>query len=128
MIKMERYCYDQKIVELNYKGIDFKVVLRLEEEDIPYDQAFEYMDEKDIKEIKKDIEEGKYLYFCAILNCYWKGIEVSYDSLSCCTYEDIDDFIKTSGYYDDMRDNVLKGGFKYIKNLKEELDKITINE
>jgi len=121
---MERYCYDQKIEQINFKGIDLKIVLRLEEEDIPYDQGFEGMEENDIKETIQDIKDGKYIYFCACLRCYFNGLEISSDFLGCCTYKDIDDFIKNSGYYDDMKDNVLKEGYKYLINLKEQLDNI----
>lgn len=135
MTILTRYVYDECAFEnVKYKGIKFKIVLRLEEEDV---SAYEDLknwadDEKYINETLKQINYGELTFFCAAIYCYHpdtnKDRHIGSAFLHRCYYKDIDDFINNSGYFEDLKEEALQDGYITLKAQKERFDTLTFND
>lgn len=110
--------YSEKIHTEEYKG--FIITVYALEEDMPLEETFntEYFD---IKQLYKDIENYKAVYFCAKVTAslplddikyagYAKmreDIVLSTEYLGACYYSSYEEFIKSCDYYHDMRETVV---------------------
>ena len=94
---------DQELVhEEEYKGFKIKLYF-LPEYSLPdWD-----MTDEEKKELNEQIRDGDLLWFCAKATACLDGVEIADDYLGGCCFESVDDFVKNSGYYDDMKDNVI---------------------
>lgn len=113
-------CFDKRSIKVPYKGITFDIMIRLEEEDIPIEDTLD-LNAEELAQIYRDIESGNLMYFCAIVKSYYNGMELGFDSLGCCFYQSMDDFITNSGYFEDMRNTVLRQGYEKLEELYVEL-------
>ena len=96
-------------------GITFEFVLTDEPEYMSIEDSFDGT----VDELYRDVENGKYMWFCACLKAYVFGVEVGSDSIGGCMYESLEDFKKTSGYYEDMKENCVKQAMEFINKIKE---------
>jgi len=80
----------------------------------PISDTFE---DEQVKEVIERINSGEWLYFCAKVTAYKKGIELSSDYLGGCVYEGLEDFAECSGYVDDMINTVVNEAKETIKEL-----------
>lgn len=82
--------------------------IECEDEDIPVrGNAISSGDDKHDRECEDEIiadyESGNYWAWCCVhVTAKWKSLEGD-DYLGCCSYKSEEDFIRTSGYYDDMK-------------------------
>jgi hypothetical protein len=77
-------------------------------------------DDEDTRQQCKDIDDGKYVYFCAKITASKHGIELSSDCLGCCIYDWYDDFIEDD-YCKDMIDTAIAEAKDMIKRLCEDV-------
>lgn len=56
----------------------------------------------DDEETFRNIESGKWLWFCAKVTASKAGVELASDYLGACCYESADAFMRPQGYYQDM--------------------------
>lgn len=121
------YVYETKTFYQMYNGIEFEIVLKFEEEDIPLEDTFDDSID-DIKELYRKIDNGEYVYFCAHMKAYYNDIKLADDYLGVCLYESYDSFIDTEGYYQDMVNNVLRDGYEELKRLHDQLMALSFND
>lgn len=114
------YVYETKTFYQMYNGIEFEIVLKFEEEDIPLEDTFDdsiY----DIKELYRKIDNGTYVYFCAHMEAWYNDIHLSDDNLCGCLYKSFDEFINEEGYFQDMVNTVLEEGYKKLRTIHDDL-------
>ena len=79
------------------------------------DPAGQFHDPQDVA----DILEGRLARFVAKVTASKLGVELASDYLGGCAYRDVSDFVRESGgYYDDMRNAVIKDARNTINQLK----------
>ena len=103
-----------------YNGIEFKIILKFEEEDQPLEDTYDD-DIDDIKELYRKINNGTYVYFCAHIEAWYNDMHLSDDYLCGCLYKSFDEFINEKGYFQDMVDIVLKEGFEKLRTIHDDL-------
>ena len=74
----------------------------------------------DTDEMARDIDSGRLSWFVARVQAFKNGILLGSEYLGRNLYENPTDFISDSGYYDDMKDAVIKEARETIKKLTEE--------
>lgn len=94
-----------------YEG--FQIDLQLLEEDTPLLDTFD-PSVTDIDTLRENVESGFWLYFCAKVTASLNGRTLAEDYLGCCIYESAEDFVKNSGYYEDMRDEVVQEARQWL--------------
>ena len=114
------YVFETKTFYQMYNGIEFEIVLKFEEEDIPLEDTFDD-NIHDIKELYRKINNGTYVYFCAHMEAWYNDIHLSDDYLGCCLYDSYDSFISSNDYFTDMVSNVLREGYKELKRIHDDL-------
>jgi hypothetical protein len=94
-----------KIKQLTKKDIEIIVEALKEQASVRGNVIASGNDKYDKKvedEILAKLENGNIWAWCTVkITCRYNGLE-STEYLGCCSYEDEKDFIKNSGYYDDM--------------------------
>lgn len=104
-------------------GID--IVIEMYEEDLPlsvYIEGTVYEEDEELyNKLVHDLDIGKYLYTTVIVSAYFQGKKMAHDCLGCCIYEDLDDFIENSGYYEGMVETVLTESKEELKKLYNDL-------
>lgn len=86
------------------KGFTITLECLPEREAIP---DWEGDSEEDRQELLRRIDNGTMLWFCAKVSAHKNGIELASDYLGGCCYDDVNDFVKNSGYYDAMIETVI---------------------
>lgn len=114
------YVYETKTFYQMYNGIEFKIILKFEEEDQPLEDTFDD-DIDDIKELYHKINNGTYVYFCAHIEAWYNDMHLSDDCLGSCLYESFDEFINEEGYFQDMVNTVLEEGYKKLRTIHDDL-------
>lgn len=80
---------------------DVIITIEAEPEGAAIDESI-IEDEKIVAKIKRDYESGNVWAWCSIcVTCEYMGLQAE-DYLGQCSYASKEDFIKTSGYYEDM--------------------------
>lgn len=91
-----------------------KITVHAEQDQIPVrGNALASGDDAEDKRVEDEIIErldnGDVWAWAAVEVCgQWCGLEVS-EFLGCCCYQDENDFVNNSGYFDDMRAEVIDG-------------------
>ena len=114
------YVYETKTFYQMYNGIEFEIVLKFEEEDIPLEDTFDDSIH-DIRELYRKINNGTYVYFCAHMEAWYNDVYLSDDYLCGCLYKSFDEFINEEGYYQDMVNIVLEEGYKKLRTIHDDL-------
>ena len=80
------------------------------------DPVGQFHDPKDVE----DIREGRITWFSAVVEASKLGIVLATEYLGGCAYKDPADFVRESGgYYDDMRDTVIRQAREVLRQLNE---------
>jgi hypothetical protein len=90
-------------------------------EDLPPHDLFDPTID-DIDQICRDIDNGRFAWFCAKVTASKNGIELAADYLGGCLYEDMLDFVSENDYYADMRERVIAEAKQAIQDLTREAD------
>jgi hypothetical protein len=77
-------------------------------------------------QIIQDVNSGLLNYFDAImilgyLDDNGMNIHLTHDCITSCLYKSLDEFINSSGYYTDMKNNVIRSSIDLIHNLYNNL-------
>lgn len=75
------------------------------------------LDKKVEDEIFRKLEYTQWAWCCVCVTAKWKGLKGT-DYLGGCSYDDEEDFIKTSGYFDGMKQQAFNNLIDQIKALK----------
>lgn len=101
------------------KQVEFE--LTAEYEDMPIRGAFDSgdaeLDEQTAKDIEEKLEYTVWAWCVVCVKAKYKGLEAT-DYLGGCNYENEEDFIKNSGYYEDMKQTAYNDLIQQIKDLK----------
>lgn len=108
---MNDILYEQKLDSVDGFEITFYALV---EHDSPY--AHYDDDVENIKQLCIDIDDGKYVWFCAKITASKLGIELAYDYLGACCFKSYEDFIKDE-YFKDMVDTVVKEAKEFLAKL-----------
>lgn len=111
----------QIIVKLpNINEVQFKIIAHEEGIPIKGNAVATGNDEEDKEiedEIYRKLESSIWAWCCIEVKATWKGIKGN-DYLGCCSYEDEDDFIKNSGYFEDMKERAYSELIQQLEDLE----------
>ena len=88
----------------------------LPEHELP-DWDFQSKEEKE--KLIYDIDNCNVMWFCAKVSAHKNGILLASDYLGGCCYDDVNDFVKNSGYYEDMVKTVINEAKQAIVGLNK---------
>lgn len=120
--------YESKTFTDVYKGIEFDLVIKFEEEYIPLEDILLDNDIDDISELYRRLDNCDAVYFCAHMEAWYNGIHLSDDYLGVCYYDSYDQFINNNDYFSDMKNNVMQEGYAKLKELKDVFENLNIEE
>lgn len=101
----------------------FTIVLHALDDDQTIAQLYSdaEMSVQQIRGIQRSVDNGTMVHFVARVVAVKNGIELGDDYLGGCVYKTYDDFVKNSGYYEDMRSTAIDVARTTIKALNEGL-------
>lgn len=112
-----------KTKKLQLQDIQFTIEA-LEEDIHPFEMLSECTSEKECDDLYSESVGSNIWKWCTVsVKGTYKGLE-SIDYLGACSYESEEDFVKTSGYYEDMQNTVLSD----LQNQVNEIIKDLIQE
>ena len=82
-----------------------------------FDSGDADLDEETAQKIESQLEYNEWAWCCVKVDCNYKGLTGT-DYLGGCNYDSKEDFIKNSGYYEDMKETAYNDLIQQIKNLK----------
>lgn len=103
------------MIEEEYKG--FIIQLEAEEELDHPDDTMDYENEEQRRKYLARLDNGELMWFCAVVSAWKKGIKLAETTLGGCDWPSLENFKDNSGYYEDMRDEVVKEARIAIKGL-----------
>jgi len=107
------------INEKQFDGFDIRFYAT--PEDLPPHDLFDPTID-DIDQICRDIDNGRFAWFCAKVTASKNGIELAADYLGGNLYENVRDFVSENDYYADMRATVIAEAKQAIQDLTREAD------
>ena len=100
----------------------FHIVFSAEPEDM--DPRLCWLEDQDIEDIRRKIDNGTYLWFVARVEAYRHGVLLASDYLGGCLYESFEDFTQEGGYYEDMVHNVITAAKSTLARLGRPVETI----
>ena len=101
----------------HYKGFDIHATML--PEDAPPADCFD-LPEDDMQEILGNIESGYLQWFCVRIDARKAGRLLGETYLGGCLYKDLQDFVATSGYYEDLRSEAIDEARRTINEINRE--------
>lgn len=93
---------------------------------VEYTSISDSFERDEVDEIIKGLESCNLVWFCAKVYAEFKGFEIAADYLGGCLYESFEEFHTGRDYIIDMVNAVEFEGINYLKELKNELNSISI--
>ena len=99
----------------NFEGFDIEVTAEMEHEEP--EGYIDSGDKEADREVIRRIRNGDYRWFSAKVTASKAGVELAESHLGGCCYTCLADFVDNSGYYEDMRGEVVAAAIKKIEQL-----------